>query len=83
MAKISRMEPGQELYEVRRQKMGNTTVSRGVLFRIRIIEVDPEGRWVLASWNSNPVCKYRQRDADAWRVSKPKPKGVIGGMPCY
>lgn len=83
MAMISRMTVGQELYEVRRTKMGNTTLSRGALYYIRVVEIDPNGAWVIASWNGNAVRKFFQRDADKWRVSKPTPKGKMAGLPCY
>ena len=33
--------------------MGSTTVSWTALYNIRIIEVDHEGQFVMASWNSN------------------------------
>jgi len=83
MAKISRMYVGQTLYEVRRQRMGNTTVSCGVLYMIKITEIDPAGEWVMASWNNNPSKKNWQRQADKWRVSKPAPRGERFGVPNY
>lgn len=83
MASIKRLKPGQVVYEICRQKMGNTKATRGCLFEIRIVEADPEGDWVLASWNHNPVRKYSQRQANKWRVSKPEPKRKIFGMDDY
>lgn len=83
MATIGRLKPNQVLYTVVRQKMGNTTVSRGVLHRVVVKEIDPEGRYVVASWNNNPARKYFERDVARWRVSEPKPKNTIMGMPNY
>lgn len=83
MATISKLKPEQVVYERRRQKMGNTTVSRTALYSIRIIEVDPEGQFVMASWNGNIPRKYREADVKKWLVNKPEPKGVTHGMPNY
>lgn len=84
MATISRLQPGQTVYTVERQKMGNTTVSYGALIEIHIVEVDPEGLWVMASRRGRPARKYRESDAKKWRVSKPKPKYMVfGSTPSY
>lgn len=83
MATISRLKPDQVLYTVTRQKMGNTTISRGVLHRVVVKEIDPEGRYVVASKNGNTARKYYERDVARWKVNEPKPKGTIMGMPNY
>jgi len=83
MAKISQMKPGQVLYEIVRGRMGHTTMTRGALYSVYVKEVDPDGQWVVASWNGNPPRKYSQRQADKWRVSKPEPKSRSMGMPSY
>ena len=83
MATISKLKPEQVVYERRRQKMGNTTVSRTALYSIRIIEVDSEGLFVMASWNGNTPRKYREVDVKKWLVSKPEPKGTLHGMAYY
>ncbi len=83
MASINKLQPGQIVYEVRRQKMGNTNISYGALFTIKIIEVDPEKQWVLASWNGNTARKYPLRSIKTWKVNKPEPKGMIYGTPTY
>ena len=81
MASINRLKPGQVVYDIQRQKMGNTTVSRGVLYEVKILEVHED--FVLASWNSNKPQKYFLRSIQAWRVKKPEPKGTIFGLPNY
>lgn len=73
MATISKLKSEQVVYERRRQKMGNTTVSRTALYSIRIIEVDPEGQFVMAAWNGNIPRKYREADVKKWLVNKPAP----------
>lgn len=83
MATISKLKPEQVVYERRRQKMGNTTMSRTALYSIRIIEVDPEGQFVTASWNGNTPRKFREADVKKWLVNKPEPKGSSHGMPSY
>ena len=83
MAVISRIKPGQTLYSLTRQKMGSTTVSHVAVHPVYVREVDPEGRFVLASWNGNPPRKFFVREVKRWRVKKPEPKGTIFGMPTY
>jgi SOS-response transcriptional repressor LexA len=83
MATITRIKPGQVLFTVTRQKMGNTTISRGVMHRVVVKEVDPDGRFVIASWNGNAACKFYERDVARWKVNEPQPKGTRMGMPNY
>ncbi len=71
MATISRIRPGQVLYTVTRQKMGNTALSTKAVHAVRVIEVDPNGKFVMASWNTNPARKYRESDVSRWKVNKP------------
>lgn len=74
MAAISRIKPDQVLYSVERRKMGNTTLSETVVFAVRVKEVDPEGRFVIASHNGNPVRRYSERAVAKWKVNKPETK---------
>ena len=83
MASINRLKPGQVVYEIRRQRMGNTTVSCGNLYKVKIIEVNKEKGYVIASWNSNIPEKFTERDIKHWRVSEPKPKKTIFGTDSY
>jgi hypothetical protein len=83
MAKISRMQEGQILYFVRREKMGNTTMSHGALFSVKVFEIAPDHTFVIAAVNMCATRKYRQRDCDKWRVTKPRPKGKIMGRTEY
>lgn len=83
MASIRSLELGQILYEVARQKMGNTSIVRGVLYTVKIVDIDPEGKWVLASWNSNTPRRYNERQVRRWKIKKPAPKRtfVAGSLP--
>jgi len=83
MATISRIKPGQVLYTVTRQQMGNTTIRRGVLHSVVVKEVDPEGQYVIASWNSNVPRKFYEREVAKWKVKKPEPRTTTLGIPNY
>jgi hypothetical protein len=71
MAKIEKLKAGDVVYDVGRTKMGNTTMSTVSVWRVHIKEVDPQGGWVLASWNGNASKKFYNRSIDKWRVKEP------------
>ena len=52
--KFDKIKPGMVLLDIHRTKMGNTTVSRWGLWKVRVISVDPVTRTAVVSWNSNP-----------------------------
>jgi hypothetical protein len=83
MATITKLQPDQIVWEIRRQKMGNTSVSRNAKYGIRIVSVDLEKRTVTASWNGNPPRVYRERDIAKWKVKEPQPKRMIMGLASY
>ena len=83
MATIHRLVPGQIVYQITRQAMGNTTVRRNVLYTIKIIEIDLDHGRVLISWNGNRPEWRTQRHVKAWRVRNPEPKGELCGLPTY
>jgi hypothetical protein len=67
--KIEKLQPGQVVYSVERRNMGTRkTVS---VLPVRIVEIDPEKQWVLASLNNNPSRKYSSRSFSKWRAKKP------------
>lgn len=82
--KLDKLQPGQTVWEIYRQKMGNTTISRRVLGTVKVIEVDLEKRRVLANWggNSRPSW-YSEKAVSKWKLIKPEPKGKILGMDTY
>ena len=81
MATIGRLKPGQTVYSVERQKMGNTSLSHEVLYSVRIIEVHEN--YVIASWNNSPAREFHLSAIKKWRVSKPEPKGKVFGINSY
>ena len=69
--KIEKLQPGQVVFNVVRQNMGNTTMKTTSVFKVYIKEIDPEKQWVLASWNGNPARKFYKRTVSKWREKKP------------
>lgn len=81
--KLDKLKPDQIVWEIRRQKMGNTKMTRNVLYSIRIINVDRENRSVLMSWNGNTPQWVNERTVSKWKLTKPEPKSKISGLPTY
>jgi len=81
MASIKTLVPGQIVYEIRRQRMGNTTVRRNCLFKVEIVHVFED--YVIASWNGNPAQNYGLKTIKKWKVKKPEPKSIVLGMKSY
>ena len=50
MATLKNLKPDQILYKVRKEKAGNTTMTRQVLDTLRIVSVDLENETVVASY---------------------------------
>ncbi len=83
MATLKNLKPDQVLYKVRKEKAGNTTMTRQVLDTLRIVSVDLE--------NKEAVAKYKGRESivrdwqlKPWRVKEPQMKGRdIRGNPRY
>lgn len=83
MVAFNTLKAGDVVYETRRQKMGNTTISQNVTWSVRIIEVhleDPDKEsntdYIMFSWNSNaPQKAYRSsKRVRGWRRTEPKKK---------
>ena len=74
MASFDRIKPGDILYDCHKEKMGNTTLSRMGCWSVRVIEVDPEKRRALCSWNTNPAKWWTERSLAKLRRSKPEAK---------
>ena len=79
--KFEKIKPGMLVYDVGRQRLGNTTLSTVVVWSVKIISVDAEKRTVEASWNYNPAHTYSDRDYKKWRAVAPKliSAGPFGG----
>lgn len=69
---LAALKPGDVVYDVRRERAGNTMMRRTAVRLVRIVDVDTENGRVLASWNSNPPRHYRARNGQfPWRRSRP------------
>ena len=68
--KIEQLKPGMVVYDCHSHRMGNTTLRSLGTWSVRIISVDPEGRFVEASWNGNPAQKF-YRNWRKWKINKP------------
>lgn len=69
MASISKLKPGQTLYTITRQRMGNTTLKTIAIHPVTVREVHED--YVLASWNGNPARKFNASAVSGWKVSRP------------
>lgn len=69
--KIESLKAGDTVFDVGRRKMGNTTISTVAVWPVRIIAVDPDGRWVQARWNCNPERRYYASHVKRWRKKEP------------
>lgn len=72
MATISKLKVGQTLYDKHKYRAGNTTMMVWGLWTVTVHSIDPDHRWIEASWNSNTIRKYYARDVAKWRVKEPK-----------
>ena len=72
MATISRLKPGQTVWDAHKYKMGNTRLFTWGTWPVYVHEVDPDGQWVRASWNGNPDERFYARRVAKWRVIKPE-----------
>ena len=63
--KFEKIEPGMVLLDIHREKMGNTTMSEGGLWKVLVVAVDREKRTARVSWNHNP-----QQTWDARRLER-------------
>jgi hypothetical protein len=73
------VKAGDVLYDARRTKMGNTTMSTLSVWEVRIIEIDHAAGAALVSWNGNPPKRYSSREVVRLRRSKPKTRETRSG----
>lgn len=64
------VKPGDTLFEVRREKAGNTTLRRTVVRPVHIVEVHEDH--VIARWNGNAPKRFSYRAVLQWRRTEPK-----------
>ena len=79
---INALKPGDVVYDVHMQKMGNTTMRRLGVWSVVIKEVDVDAGKVLASWNGNTPSIFRARGGRfAWRRTDPTRKPAPAQQP--
>ena len=59
--KFDKIEPGMELLDIHREKMGNTTMSEWGLWKVKILSVDQTTRTAVVSWNNNRAETWGER----------------------
>lgn len=75
MAKISKLKVGQVLWDTRRERMGSTTLTRVCVYEVWVKDIDPEGRYIIASWNGNSPKKMWEQEVSKLKVKEPKREG--------
>lgn len=75
MATLSRLKPGQVVYSVVSQRMGNTTIRRKVCYTVKILAVDLPSKRVQISWNGNAPEWAGEHRAKGWKLKEPNLKG--------
>ena len=70
--KIEKLAQGITVYDVGRQKMGNTNITTVAVREVRIHSVDVEKRVVEASINGNSIREYTKNYWSKWRLKEPK-----------
>jgi hypothetical protein len=63
MASLSRLKPGQIVYDVRKDRRGKMAT-----FPVRIVHIFADQDEVAASYNNNPVLMYSLRSIKRWRM---------------
>lgn len=78
MAKISKLQIGQILYDKHKYKMGSTNIMTWGLWTVKVLEIDPEFKFIVASWNGNSPRKMYWSAVDKLKIKKPEmPKSGI------
>lgn len=69
MVQITSLKPGDIVWDVRKERAGNTTMRRTAIRKVQIVEVHAEH--VIASWNGNPARKFFAATVRGWKRNKP------------
>jgi hypothetical protein len=72
MADITKIKPGQVLYDKHKHKMGNTKMTTWGVWPVSVKEVDPDGKFIVASWNGNPPRRMYESTVKKLKVKEPK-----------
>ena len=77
MASLNTLREGQVLYTVTKQSIGNTTMTRNAVHRVKVVNVDMAARKVVASWNGNAEKAFSESQVAKWKVSKPPTRPLM------
>lgn len=72
MATLSKIKPGDVLWDVRRERMGNTMLRRTAVRPVKVLEVHDDH--AVVSWNHNSPQKYYAKSLSKLKVKKPETK---------
>lgn len=73
MVAFNKIKAGDTLYDCRRTKMGNTTISRMSCWPVLVVSVDPVKRTAMCRWNVlNAPTSYNERRLSKLRRSPAK-----------
>ena len=70
MATLSKIKPGDVLYDAHSERAGNTTISRQCEWEVHVTEVHDDH--AMCSWNGNPPRRYDAHALKRLRVSPAK-----------
>jgi hypothetical protein len=71
MAQIKNLTIGQKLWDKHKYKMGNTTMRTWGVWDVIVKEIDPQHRFIIASWNGNPPRKMYGREVGKLKIKEP------------
>lgn len=72
MPKWETVKAGDILWDVHREKMGSTTMSRLGSWEVAVIEIHHAEGWALTSWNGNLPRRTYRRTVEKYRRSPAK-----------
>lgn len=70
--KFERVNAGDVLFQKKRVKAGNTTMSRDVIYDVKIIDIDYEAGRATVSWNGNRAETWYRHSIEKLYRSRPK-----------
>jgi hypothetical protein len=76
--KFEKLTPGMVLYDVHKERMGNTTMRSVGVWPVKIVSLDVVKQTAMASWNGNPPQLYFRRGLEKLRAKAP----VLVGEMC-
>lgn len=85
MPKWETIKAGDTLWDVHREAMGNTTMSKWGSWRVEVISINHAEGWAMVRWNYNRPEKRYRRQMEKYQRSPKKVKGVCsscGGTDC-